>query len=366
MGAEEKYSAILDLLARAKDGELLDLALLGDEIRKGLDSGDKTFSIFNDLVESLQDIIPKEKQRYNAALKALSKTSGLNRQHILESAESRIGELKDIEGLVFSAMAGFSDALHALAARSKLIRSEIAELRKKISDLEKEEQETLSSLARRERENKAAEQAVRKVFSDVGAEITEISNKIVQFSAEAAPTQPIKPPASVEPAEREDAEADVELEESPAEEPAAPQDTKWIKKCPLCGGQMNFHSSESLWMCYTCGNEEPEKNAGSGAGGPAAAAAAANPPEPAPPDESAAELDPAPAAKPPVPPEPAPPAKPAPAPKNKPTPAAAQPSGKQSFPGKKKACPVCRKQMNMHEEENTWKCPFCNYQRREF
>jgi len=31
---------------------------------------------------------------------------------------------------------------------------------------------------------------------------------------------------------------------------------------------------------------------------------------------------------------------------------------------KKKNCPVCRKKMSFYEMEQTWRCPFCDYERK--
>jgi ribosomal protein L37AE/L43A len=42
-------------------------------------------------------------------------------------------------------------------------------------------------------------------------------------------------------------------------ESSAPQDTELQKKCPMCGGQMNFHHSGEMWMCYSCAYEESGK-----------------------------------------------------------------------------------------------------------
>lgn len=126
---------------------------------------------------------------------------------------------------------------------------------------------------------------------------------------------------------------------------------------------MNFHINESLWMCYTCGNEELEKGSAAGAGKVDSAPKAVFPPEPGPATEPAAIA------------EPTPPAYYGTVPEltsaadfvppSKPTPGAFETSGRRPSP-LKKACPVCRKQMKMDEKTNTWKCPSCNYQRRDF
>lgn len=290
MSTEEKYAVIFDLLAKAKEEKGLDSAGLHDEIKKELEAENKTFGTFLGLVESLQDIIPKEKQRFNAAIKALAKTSGLSRQNILESADNQLEGLGNVEKKVFSALAGFGDELRDMDSRLKKTKDELSELRKKIADLEKEEQEILGSMASWEKGCKVVEQSVRKVFTDIGAEITGVRNKIEQFAAEEVPQQPIPPPESAESTKRdkpgETAGTQKKIEQSAAEEvppqpatppvsvenaeridagediilefPSKPGDSKWVKKCSLCGGTMDFYTTEAMWKCYNCGNEEPE------------------------------------------------------------------------------------------------------------
>ena len=122
MGNDEKYNIYLDLLAKAKGKEGLDVVLLHYEIKKEIDSGDKTFGKFLELVASFQEIIPNEKQRYNAAIKALSAIWGLNRQNVLESTGNQLTELKNIEKVVLSALTGLNDEVRDMDSRSAEIR----------------------------------------------------------------------------------------------------------------------------------------------------------------------------------------------------------------------------------------------------
>jgi hypothetical protein len=365
-----KYNVIFDLLAKAREREGLDSGRLREEIRKEIEAGDKTFGKFVELVESFQDIIPREKQRYKAAFRALSTTIGLSRQNVLESTDNQLEKLKDVENAVLASLDGFGDELRDMDSRLKKTRSELDILREKIADLEKEEQEILGSMAGLEKERNVVEHLLRKMFTDVGVEITGIRKKVEQFSDEEVSSRSIAPPeeevssqpaaapVSIESIERGDTGEGIETEErTPAEE------TGWGKKCPLCGGHMNFHSSEARWMCYTCGNEDLQvgdterasepKNAwnSSDVAAPAPAAEPATAPEPAPAAETASLFEPVAAsvyvtlAE------------------HEPTPAPSEPSGKRPL-SRKKPCPVCHEQMTMYVEENTWKCPSCNYQRR--
>ena len=39
--------------------------------------------------------------------------------------------------------------------------------------------------------------------------------------------------------------------------PQEPQDTKYQKKCPACGGQMSDYGEK--WQCYSCAHEESKE-----------------------------------------------------------------------------------------------------------
>jgi ribosomal protein L37AE/L43A len=339
MGSEKKYKGkgfLSDLFVKAKESGGLDIVRLRDEIRKEIEAEDAILGKFLGLVESFQDIISEEKLRYNAAIKALSKTSGISRQNILEATDNQLEELKILEKDVMSTLPDFRKDLKTLESKSKEIKNEIAQLREKIGQLEKEEQEILDGMAGRERDMKAVEETVEKLFTDIGSEITGIRKKIEEFAAEKAPPQPIEPPV-VESHKREEEKGGIE-EESKIEWTSEPQETEGVRRCSMCGGQMDFNMQYGMWMCYACGHEEPATDDTEGASELTAAAELA----------AAAEQKPAPVAS-----EPSA------------VPLAATPSVKRPL-SRKKPCPVCRKQMDWNEEEKTWRCLFCNYERRVF
>ncbi|MDH4230756.1 MAG: hypothetical protein OEW04_01855 [Nitrospirota bacterium] len=346
MGTEEKYKGkgfLAELLAKAKESNKLDIDRLRDELRKEIEAEDKLFGKFRGLVESFQDIISEEKQRYNAAIKALSKTSGVSRQNVLEAADNQLEEIKMLEQGIMSTLPDFRKDLKAMESKSKDIKSEIARLREKIGQLQKEEQEILDGMAAGEREMIAVEEAVGKLFKDIGSEITGIRKKIEEFTAEKAPPQPITPlqpvtpPDVAESPKREEEKGGVE-EEGKIEWISALEVTEAAKKCSMCGGHMDFHIQYGMWMCYACGHEETANDDAEGPSEPAAAA------EPAP----VAEQKPTPVSSQPF-----------------AVPSTASPSGKRQF-SRKKPCPVCRKQMDWNDDDKTWRCLYCNYERRVF
>jgi ribosomal protein L37AE/L43A len=370
-----------DLLEKAKKKDRLDVIRLRDEIKKEVES-DEVIRKFVGLLETFRDIIPDERQRYNAAVRALSATAGLSLQNVLDSANNQLEKLKLFEKGVLSALPGLRDDLKDMESRSGEIKDEIASLRQKIAEFEKEEKEVLAKIAVREKEAKLVEGAISKLFTDVGTEIAGIRKKIEEFTSKEAPAAPKTEEAYIESREedhkdwgKELAEGEEESEDEEAaegeeesegeeregeeeeeeglqgefnvEEIPVPQETEFLKKCPMCGGQIHFLVQEQMWKCYTCGHEESSKKEADPAppaserGRPALSAVIEDPAEAPEKDE----LTPLAAAQ-----------------------AAPQPSATRAHksPTKKKACPVCRKQMEWHENKKSWECPHCGYQRRVF
>jgi ribosomal protein S27AE/chromosome segregation ATPase len=268
MSRDEKNNMkgpLSDLLAKAKENEGLDPVLFRDEIIKESASGDKTLEKFLELVESFQDVLPKEKQRYSVAVRALRTTSGISRQKVLESTDSQLEALGRLEEGVLSDLTAPDDELSDMDSRLQKTKSELAELREKVAALVKEEREILGVMAARERKRKAVEDTVRKVFTDVSAEISGIKKKIEEFTGEKVKVSP-------EPAAQPDVVESHEIEEEEGEEVEAKgltmeetfqrdetfprKETKWLKKCPVCGGDIIFLVHERKWTCYTCGHEE--------------------------------------------------------------------------------------------------------------
>jgi ribosomal protein S27AE len=239
-------------------------------------------------------------------------------------------------------------------------------------------------MAARQKEMELAEKAMKGLFADIGAEITDIKTKVEEFTAEPAVAQPVPQREPVKfdfPGEKkgggeqkseivessapqdakwrkkcpmcggrmdfysneekwqcyacayEELKTDEAQDKSEIVESSAPQDTELQKKCPMCGGRMDFYSNEEKWQCYACAYEELKKDEGQGK------------------SEKKSEQT------------------------NEPEQPFAVPLASMSFnekrepkkdpsPVKKKPCPVCHKKMNWHPMENTWRCPHCDYERR--
>jgi len=356
VGVEEKNMneilsrIVADLFVKSKEGEELSSKIhrLRDEIKKVIEGEDTIFGKFRGLVESFREIIPEEKQRYNAAIQALSTTSKLNQQEIVKAVNNQLEELKILEKGLMPALPGWRDEFKVMEAKSREMRDEISKLREKIGQLESEEKGILTDMATREKEMALVEKAVGELFTDLGAEITSTKKKVEEFTAESAASQPIPAKDSIKsdifPEEKGGGERKGEIPRS-----SAPQDTEWQKKCPMCGGRMDFYSQEEMWQCYSCAYEEPKDEVlvdGEEKNEPANA------------------------------PQPAPASKPGPGP----SPLRAVHMGSLSSDeneeprkgsslsinqpsSKKKTCPVCHKKMDWYQEEKAWRCPFCDYER---
>jgi len=390
---------VADLFDKSK-GELSPkIAYLRNEIKKVIESEGTVFGKFRDLVESFREVIPDEKQRYNAAIKALSTTSKLSKEEIVAAVNNQLEELKILEKSLASSIPGWRNGLKVMEAKAQEMRNEIAKLHERITWLENEEKGTLSGMVTYQMEAEFAEKAMRGLFADIGEEITAIRKKVEEFTAEsAAPQPPIPQKVPVEteiPIEKKEVvEQEIEISE-----PSAPQeqDTEWQKKCPMCGGRMNFHSNEQMWQCYSCAYEELDKEK-SGGGQKSESV------EPSAPQKQDTELQKK------CPrcggrmdlfsnelmwqcyscgheestkdeiqgkseekgeqknaPEPPPPftvpladlaSKEYQSPKKEPSPYRNQP------PIKKKACPACHKKMHWYPDENAWRCTSCEYETR--
>ncbi len=235
-----------ELFVKSGGGEELSSKMhrLRDEIKKVIENEDTIFGKFRGLVASFEEIIPEEKQRYNAAIKALSTTSKLNRQEIVKAVNDQLEELQILEKGLMHAHPAWRDDLETMEAKSREIRDEISKLREKLERLESEEKGILNAIAARVKEMEPVKKAVAGLFADIEAEITNIKRRIEESAAESAASQPT--------AARDTIKSYVGSESIGGSK----QDSELQKKCPMCGGQMNLHSKDGMWLCYACAYQE--------------------------------------------------------------------------------------------------------------
>ena len=358
MGVEKKTrSEILsrmaaDLFVKSEEGQELSFKIdrLRNGIKKVIEGDNPVFGKFRELVESFDGIIPDEKQRYNAAIKALSTTSKLSRPEIVKAVNNQLDQLKTLEKGLMPALPGWRDEFKLLKGKSLAIRDEISRLREKLGQLESEEKGIVNDMVAREKEAELVENAVTELFTEIEAEITYIKKKVEEFSSESPAPQPIPPRAPLHKSDLPGEEKGDGKQKNEIFDSSAPQDTQWEKKCPMCGGRMSIHVKDEIWLCYTCAYEESTTDGSRGKS--EEKGEHPNAPESTP--ASMPVFDPSPL--------PAVPlssrsssetqkSKKGPSPSNNP------PSAK------KKACPACREKMDWDQSENGWRCSFCGYSR---
>jgi chromosome segregation ATPase len=250
---------VADLFAKPTEGKELSSQIqqLGDEIRKVIHSEDTVFGKFRGFLESFRTIIPDEKQRYQAALQALSTTSKLSRQEIIKTINGQIEELKIVGTGLMPAQSGWRDGLKAMGSRSQQLKGEIAQLRERLTQLESEEKAVQSGILAQEKDLELAEKTVKELFANIGAEISALNKKVEELTADATEAEPAPPAAQPSPKkepQKKDSEQKIEIPASPL-----PEDTKYQRKCPMCGGRFNLLALENIWQCYTCGYQEPNQ-----------------------------------------------------------------------------------------------------------
>ena len=335
---------------------------LGLEIRLAVQDEDTVFGKLRGLIESFRDILPDEKQRYQAALKALSATSKMGRQQVIRALSGQLEELKVLERSIMPSLPAWRDELRTMEARSQALKNEMAGLRQRIAQLDAEELASRDTITRRKKDLDVAEKSIKDLFAGIGAEIGSISRNLEVVRSDTPYTQPApgirpSPPTQQPTPAPEKHAAKKELRKGAAaagkKEPqrdeqkkeiegAAPkQDTKYQRTCPMCGGPFNLLELEQKWQCFTCAHEESAADAV-----PESAKAEDGPVEMTPPraedlwpdDESPVKLQAAKDA------EPAAPKK-----------VAARSGGQHA--AKKKSCPVCYKKMVWSPSEKVWSCP---------
>ncbi len=342
----EILSRIIADLA-SKSGEELSSAIqhLRREITNLIEHEDTLLGQFRRLVESFLEVIPDEKLRYNAAVKALSATSKLSRQLIVKGLDNQIEELKILERALLYSLP-WRGELIAMEARSREIRDETKRMQGVLRQLENEATGITGGTGAWQQEAGFAERTVSESITGIAAEMTAVRNKLVEFTGGSPVPPETASSASVTsavPAGMPGAGNHMnEIREAPV-----PVEREQQKTCPLCGGLMDFRRTRSVWLCYSCAHEEPlkddirERNGG----------ITGQKPVPSPKSIFGE----------PSPPENVPSASPA---ASKYLEANKSLSLSRNHPSKRKNCPACRKKMIWYENEGAWKCPFCKYERR--
>lgn len=256
---------LADLFAKPLDGEEFPAKIqrLGDEIRKIVRGDETIVGKFRDLLTSFEPIIPDERQRHQAALQALCTTAKLNRQQILKAMSDQIEQLRALEKEAMPAENTWRDAMKGMTARLQQLKGEIAQVREKLAKLETEERPLLAGIARQEAVLAQAEKAVKDLFATIAEEVAALRRKVEEAAAETPTSQAgAKPaPPKTEPPKTKAAKSEAPSSRKPesrAEQAPPLQETKYQRKCPMCGGPFNRLEFEKTWQCYVCAYEEPD------------------------------------------------------------------------------------------------------------
>lgn len=264
--SEDLSRIVTELFAKPMDSKELSSQIqhLGEEIRKVIQSENTVFGKFRGLLESFREIIPDEQQRYLAALKGLSTTSKQSPQEIKKAIHGQLEELKILEKGLVPTQHAWHDALKGMEVRSQQVKGEIAQLREQLAQLESEEKALQADMSTREKDLALAEKTVRELFANIVAEVSSFNKKVEEFTTDAPEAQPLPPPAQPStkkepqknnaPSKKKGGEQTIEKEAAPA-----PQDAKFQRKCPMCGGALNLLELENIWQCYTCAHEEKKR-----------------------------------------------------------------------------------------------------------
>jgi len=239
---------------------------LGDAVRRIIQRDDTLYGKFRGILDSFRAIIPDEQQRYLAAIQALSTTAKLNRDEITAAINRQVDELKLIEQGLTPFLVSWRDTLKAMEARQQAIKAELAQLRDRITQLENEDRSLVVMKLAREQNLALAEKKISGIFASIGAELQGVSRKMAELPGDVpappAAVQPVPPtaPPVVQTAPAKSAAPAEPVggvqEKSGITLPPAPVDSKFQKKCPMCGGQFNLLELQNLWQCFTCGHEE--------------------------------------------------------------------------------------------------------------
>jgi chromosome segregation ATPase len=131
-----------------------------EKLKAALDSKNSAFSQFEEMLDSLSDVIADEAMRYAAALRAVGKSYGTTLDQIIASLDVKLGTL-DKEQEKFSATIKQSETeLAEFENRIQQKDQAIESLRKQITALETEKKDIESSIS----EKKEKIEAVRRDF----------------------------------------------------------------------------------------------------------------------------------------------------------------------------------------------------------
>ncbi len=177
---------VAEVFARPAEGKGLShqVRSAGEELRKAV-HGDETISgKLLVLLDSLRTILPDERQRYQAALQAVSSTEKLSRPEIIIAMNAQLEELRTIELRMAATGQAWRDSVKSMQVRSQQLKGEIAQLRERVGRLESEERAAQADRSAQDQGLTLAEKAMKDLFSDIGEEVRSLNKKIEDWTTE--------------------------------------------------------------------------------------------------------------------------------------------------------------------------------------
>ncbi len=169
----------------------------------------------------------------------------------------QLEELKALEKESMPAKNARRDAMKGLTTRSEQLKREIAQVREKLANLESEQQSLQASMATQEKDLAQVEHAVKELFAGMAAEISALCRKSEELTAEGSTSDSERIAAKPAPREPRKSESpSAKKQEDPTRPPQPLPDTKFQRRCPMCGGPLNLLEYEKTWQCYICAYEE--------------------------------------------------------------------------------------------------------------
>lgn len=202
---------------------------------------------FLDLVASFDGIIEEEPKRFQAAMKAVKASHGMDEYDVIKSVDAQIAELKNQRQSMVGSISDKRIELRDYTDTAKDYRDKIEGLRKEIEDLEAKKKEALTRADAIESEMKAFESNFDKISNEIENELNALKGKIISYISAANGKGEPQQAKQREPSMKKPSPA-ISSDKKPAKSEGKP--------CPVCGSAMQFYSFEKAWKCYVCGHDE--------------------------------------------------------------------------------------------------------------
>jgi hypothetical protein len=146
---------------------------------------------FLELAVSLREIVPQESAAYQAALKALEKTSAAGKSDLLAAADRQLAALAAEKAAFEQSARKKMTALQATGRKAEEVRARISELQKSIQSLEQEEKQLYTQMAAEEKLVRTAQlrfdTVTRQVERDIRGRLEKIRNYLPDAADAAKP-----------------------------------------------------------------------------------------------------------------------------------------------------------------------------------